>query len=85
MRTYTHRMRELRKQWGGRCVICGKRHHRPRRLEFAHLRPTQVVGRSRGMPQRYHDIRKHPESYILACSRCHKLYLGEVALGAPEK
>lgn len=37
------------------------------------------------MPQRYHDIRKHPESYILACSRCHKLYLGEVALGAPEK
>lgn len=67
--SYPERMRGLRREWGGRCVECGA----PRHLEFAHLpgKPTGLSGRGRGMPNRYHDVRRNPESYVLLCRACH--------------
>jgi len=67
---YRGAFRRLRKAWGGRCIECGK----TRRLEFAHLpgKPTGIEGRGRGQPQRYHDILRYPECYVLLCEGCHK-------------
>lgn len=42
----------LVKLWGGVCEICGDVH----RLEFAHIRPTRLKGRSRGSRHRYLDV-----------------------------
>ncbi len=67
---YPKKFKELRKEWGGRCVECGDTH----RLEFAHLpgKPTGIEGKGRGMPQRYYDIRNNPQCYVLLCQRDHK-------------
>lgn len=76
---YARKFQELRKAWGGRCVMCGARRstkHRP--LEFAHLKFTDVSGRGRGRADRYHDIVKHPSCYVLVCRLCH------ILLGGPE-
>lgn len=54
-------------QWGGRCTVCGW----GLQLEFAHLKPTGVNGRGRGRSRRYHDIRAHPECYVLMCHDHH--------------
>lgn len=39
--------------------------------EFAHLRPTLIRGRWRGMKERTFDIRQHPQAYALLCKDCH--------------
>lgn len=48
------------------------------RLEFAHLpgKPTGLDGRGRGVSKRYHDIKRHPESYVLVCRDCHAVLDG---------
>jgi hypothetical protein len=85
-------MAELRKAWGGQCVACAW----PFKLEFAHLHPTGLegararnamgdLGRGRGLPQRYHDVKNHPECYILLCHGCHEdLDRGEMPRAAVE-
>lgn len=71
-RSYSDKMEQLRWDWGGDCVwsngtICGGP------LEFAHLpgKETGLEGKGRGMPQRYHDIKKHPDCYVLLCREHH--------------
>lgn len=51
--------------------MCGN--DRDDRLEFAHLpgKPTNLDGRGRGKPERYYDIKQHPECYVLLCVECH--------------
>ena len=64
---YGAKMRDLRSAWGGRCARCAGTW----RLEFAHLRPTGLEGRGRGCAERYYDIRKNADSYVLLCHGCH--------------
>lgn len=70
---YALKLAALRIAWGGRCVKCGLR---PRKyvLEFAHLRPTAIHGRGRGLRQRYLDIVHNPGSYVLLCYPCHRWF-----------
>ena len=70
---YKGKMEELRQAWGGRCSICGGTH----RLQFAHLRPTGLKGRSRGQANRYHDIKNHAADYVLLCRACHYTFDNE--------
>lgn len=67
---YPPRLDALRAQFGGRCVDCGTR----KRLEFAHIKPTGLMGRGRGMPDRYHDIKRNPDCYVLRCRPCHRAW-----------
>lgn len=66
---YARKMRELRASWGGRCVMCGAYSD----LEFAHLpgKPTGLSGRGRGRTERYYNIRRFPDCYVLLCIACH--------------
>lgn len=70
---YTRKMKELRASRGNCCEECSK----TGTLEFAHVALTPLCGangnkgKGRGMPQRYHDIKKHPECYKLLCPECH--------------
>lgn len=71
-------MDHLRKAFGGKCSKCGGRwslirkgrkyRHRP--LEFAHVKPTKLQGRGRGLKNRFFDILRNPDSYRL----CHALF-----------
>lgn len=81
---YPRAMARLRAEFGNRCGCPGCKEclrapdtadpcDRPDRLEFAHLRPTGLNGRSRGQAHRYHDVRRHPEAYRLLCRACHQL------------
>lgn len=67
---YSGSMERMRAAWGGRCVHCPS----DRKLEFAHLpgKPTGIEGRSRGQAQRYADIKRHPDCYVLLCWICHR-------------
>jgi len=69
---YTLRIERLRESFGGRCAQCGS----DSALEFAHLRPTGLKGRGRGLPQRVHDITKNPDAYKLLCHTHHALFDG---------
>lgn len=40
-------------------------------LQFAHLRPTGIRGRSRGGYARMLDLRRHASAYALLCRTCH--------------
>lgn len=75
---YTRKMTELRHSRGGRCERCGSTEC----LEWAHVIPNRELGTfphcrvngkrlGRGMPQRYHDIKRNPENYRLLCHACH--------------
>ena len=74
---YAKKLADLRQAWGGRCVRCNVPHVPSAgpgwQLEFAHLpgKPTGLNGRGRGMPQRYHDVKRNPASYVLLCVECH--------------
>jgi len=41
-------------------------------LEFAHVKPTELKGKSRGYNERVLDILKHPDAYKLLCRACHQ-------------
>jgi len=58
----------LRIEFGDCCQRCGSKTD----LEFAHLKPTEIKGRSRGRKERYYDIKNNKTSYILLCHGCHK-------------
>ena len=78
---YSRYMAELRAAFGGRCEECGS----SSRLEFAHVISTGLNGRGRGMPQRVHDIRRHPECYRLLCRPCHLAFDREKGPALPEE
>ena len=59
---------KLRKVFGDKCSFCGSKEN----LEFAHLEPTVLSGRGRGRKERYYDIKKSPDSYVILCVVCHK-------------
>lgn len=70
---YSERMHQLRLSWGGRCVMCGRpKSNRSRSLEFAHIKPTALRFRGRGLITRFLDIIKHPDCYVLLCKQCHR-------------
>ena len=64
---------ELRELMGGKCA-------NPRcpnssdDLQFAHVKRTKVRGWGRGRKERYYDVVKHPDCYILLTKYCHKLF-----------
>lgn len=55
-------------QRGGKCVECGRTDH----LEFAHLQETGLKGRGRGRKERYYDVVKNPDAYVLLDKGCHR-------------
>lgn len=69
-------IKELRRRLllyrGGRCQGVGCSCEK--NLEFAHLKPTSVVGRGRGRSDRYLDIKRNPDAYILLCRDCHRRF-----------
>ena len=70
---------ELRRQFGGKCrnQECSSTEN----LEFAHVKDTGLKGWSRGKKNRYYDILRNPDSYVLICKTCHKKYdKGELKL-----
>ena len=64
---------ELREAMGGRCsnLLCPTP---TENLEFAHIEPTGIEGWGRGRKERYYDVIKHPDCYILLCKGCHRLF-----------
>lgn len=64
---YAAAFARLRQEFGGKCERCPKRRH----LQFAHKRPTGLMGRGRGRADRYHDIKRNRDAYMLLCYRCH--------------
>ena len=62
-------LEKMRSDRGNKCLQCSS----VNRLEFAHLRPTGLRGRGRGMDARMRDIKNHPNDYILLCRKCHLL------------
>ena len=68
---YRQRLKAKLEGWrAGPCEQCkGTRERR----ELAHVVPTPLMGRGRGLSQRYHDLRKHPRAYARLCKRCHGL------------
>lgn len=58
---------ELRKSFGGKCVVCKT----VEKLEFAHVKPTSLSSDGRGLKNRYYDIKNHPDCYILMCFHHH--------------
>ena len=60
---------------GGRCEHVyhnGKRCRSRATLEFAHVKPTGLSGRSRGYTQRVQDAMRHPDHYKLLCFLHHR-------------
>jgi len=75
---YTKRLKvRCRKLFGSSCQSCGA----TSRLHYAHVAPTSVNGKGRGLKRRYLDILKHPECYRRLCSLCHgSLDSGELSV-----
>ena len=60
----------LRKAYRNRCFLCDKKG----KLEFAHIKPTDLSGRGRGRKERYYNIKNNPASYMLLCRSCHEAF-----------
>ena len=68
MKKYHKKIRlQLVTEFGGQCSDCGE----TGKLQFAHMKPTKLFGRSRGFWQRINDIRNNRKSYRLLCIKCH--------------
>lgn len=71
--SYIARLRaKLRTKFGDCCAWCKSEID----LEFAHLRETEVKGRSRGQTRRLLDVQRNPDAYTLLCRRCHSIFDG---------
>jgi hypothetical protein len=55
---------------GDRCRRCRSTRH----IEFAHIKPTGLRGRGRGLDRRYRDILANPDCYLPLCHDCHLAY-----------
>jgi hypothetical protein len=62
------KFKELKILLGNKCIYCGI----DKELEFAHVRKTELSGRSRGTYKRYYDIKNNIDCYRLMCEGCHK-------------
>lgn len=69
---YRNRRADLLVMFGGVCKTCGETQD----LEFAHMEPTECVGKGRGFNNRVMDVEQHPEAYTLLCTVCHDLLDG---------
>lgn len=88
-------MDALRTLYGGRCKKCGAKRSRLRRgrlktgpLEFAHVKPTGLCGRGRGLKTRFVDVLHYPDCYELLCHGCHHVldmrkWIDAALAGAP--
>lgn len=65
---------ELRQKMGGKCAYC----ETTIGLEFAHIKKTALSGRGRGRKERYYDVIRNMDSYILLCGDEIQLF-GKVA------
>ena len=50
------------------CIKCGSIEN----LEYAHIKPTGLSGMGRGRKERFYDLLRHPDSYIVLCHGCHE-------------
>lgn len=66
----TVKMQELRELYGGICQKCGS----SKNLQFAHIKPTSLLGYGRGMKNRYYDIKNNKSCYALLCYQCHRRF-----------
>lgn len=74
---YSGKMQWLRNLFGNKCMVLDDYHEG--QLEFAHIvdynplggREKHVKGEGRGLWKRYHDIKKHPDEYVLVCHYHH--------------
>jgi hypothetical protein len=66
----------LRQERGYQCEVehNGHRCYAKGELEFAHIKPSGLSGRSRGQSRRYYDIKKNPECYKLMCKYHHNKF-----------
>lgn len=64
-----HRWQRLIEEFGGKCDMCEKTWD----LEFAHVEPTNCVGKGRSKRKRLTDILQHRDAYKLLCETCHDL------------
>lgn len=73
---YLDKMDILRGQRGYQCQVIDKGNRCPVKdeLQFAHIKPTGISGRGRGLAVRYHDIKNNPECYMLMCKWHHKKF-----------
>lgn len=62
------RRKRLLEEWGGECLFCGSTEN----LQFAHLEETEVKGWGRGRKERIYDVIRHPDCYVLLCSKNHR-------------
>lgn len=63
---------ELREKHGNKCHFKGC--EQQYELQFAHIRPTNLNGMGRGRNERYYDIIRNPDAYILMCKDHHEMY-----------
>lgn len=73
------KLKDLRNNWGGKCQNMGHKIPIVENLEFAHKHNHKTdlsKKRGRGRKERYYDIMNNPESYILLCKTCHRIYDG---------
>lgn len=65
---YRQKRLELIEQYSGECQAgCGV----TTGLEFAHVKPTECVGKGRGFNHRVVDVLRNPCAYVLLCAGCH--------------
>ena len=64
---------ELRERMGGKCAN-PKCPNPTENSQFAHVKRTRLKGRGRGRKERYYDVVKHPDCYILLSKDCHKKF-----------
>lgn len=74
---YSLLLHDLRYERGACCEECGVKLKRNKRnglynLEFAHIKPTGLNGKGRGLRRRYLDIKRNPDAYKLLCFICHR-------------
>jgi 5-methylcytosine-specific restriction endonuclease McrA len=60
--------KNLVEEFGGSCQECGS----TKKLEFAHIKPTNLSGWGRGRKERYYDVKNNKDCYKLLCKKCHK-------------
>lgn len=70
---YARQMTRLRALRGNACALNpSHRITKKNPLEWAHVAPTGLDGRSRGRNQRILDVKLNPTSYWLLCRSCHR-------------
>lgn len=50
------------------CQTCGGK----RKVQLAHVKPTELKGAGRGLTARMLDALKNPDAYCLLCVKCHR-------------